>query len=240
LEVLAAVKRALNTKKVCRVVSTQLVEAGVDIDFPVVYRALAGLDSLAQAAGRCNREGQLTDEKGRAAPGQFIVFRAETKPPRGVLRTALEGTEGLLAAHGDQLDLLAPTTFTEFFKGLYFKSDKDASGIQTKRRDFNFADRKREFRMIDDYAVPVVVSYGDAVQRVDRYRHSPTRESRRALQPYIVQVAPWHLRTLSDMGAIERVDDAVTTLTQPFYSLYDQVFGLNIDADLDTSSAWVV
>lgn len=240
LQVLATIKQALKAGELCRVVSTQLVEAGVDIDFPVVYRALAGLDSLAQAAGRCNREGRLTDENGRAAPGQFIVFRAETKPPRGVLRTALEGTEGLLAAHGDQLDLLAPATFTEFFKGLYFKSDKDAAGIQTKRRDFNFADVDREFRMIDDYAVPVVVPYGYAVQRVDRYRHSPTRESRRALQPYIVQIAPWHLRTLSDVGAIERIDDVVTTLTQPFHSLYDQLFGLRIDADLDTSSAWVV
>ena len=240
LEVLAAVKTALKAEKVCRVVSTQLVEAGVDIDFPVVYRALAGLDSLAQAAGRCNREGSLTDGNGQPAPGQFIVFRAETKPPPGVLRMALDGTEGLLAAHGDRLDLLAPATFTEFFKGLYFKSDKDAAGIQTKRRDFNFADVDREFRMIDDYAVPVVMPYGDAVQRLERYRHSPTRASRRALQPYIVQVAPWHLRALSDSGATERIDDAVTTLTEPFYSLYDQVFGLSINADVDTSSAWVV
>ena len=221
-------------------VSTQLVEAGVDIDFPVVYRALAGLDSLAQAAGRCNREGRLTDENGQPAPGQFIVFRAETKPPPGVLRMALDGAEGMLAAHGARLDLLAPSTFTEFFRGLYFRSDVDGAGIQTKRRDFNFADVERAFRMIEDYTIPVVVPYGDAVQRLERYRHAPTRTSRRALQPYIVQVAPWHLRALSDVGAIDRIDDVVTTLTQPFYSLYDQVFGLSINADVDTSSAWIV
>jgi len=240
LEVLTAVKKALDAGDVCRVVSTQLVEAGVDIDFPVVYRALAGLDSLAQAAGRCNREGSLTDWNGQPAPGQFIVFRAETKPPPGVLRMALDGTEGLLAAHGDRLDLLAPSTFTEFFRGLYFRSDVDAAGVQTKRRDFNFADVERAFRMIEDYTIPVVVPHGDAVQRLERYRHSPTRTSRRALQPYIVQIAPWHLQTLSDVGAIEQIDDAVTTLTQPFDSLYDRVFGLRINTDVDTSSAWVV
>lgn len=241
LKVLAAVKRALDAGETCRVVSTQLVEAGVDIDFPVVYRALAGLDSLAQAAGRCNREGRLMDENGQPAPGQFIVFRAETKPPPGVLRMALEGTEGLLATHEDRLDLLAPSTFAEFFRGLYLRSDVDVEGIQTKRRDFNFADVEAAFRMIEDYTIPVVVPYdGDAVQRVDRYRHRPTRENRRALQPYIVQVALSHLRALSDVGAIDRIDDVVTALTEPFHSLYDQVLGLRINADVDTSSAWVV
>ena len=240
LEVLDAVKEALKDGEVCRVVSTQLVEAGVDIDFPVVYRCLAGLDSLAQAAGRCNREGRLSDRDGRPSMGQFVVFRAETKPPPGVLRMALEGAEGLLAAHGDRLDLLAPETFTEFFGGLYFRSDVDAAGIQTKRKDFNFADVERAFRMIEDYTVPVIVPYGDALRRIGRYRAEPTRASRRALQPFIVQVTPWHLRTLSDVGAVERVDDAVTALTEPFYSLYDEVFGLNINADVDTSAAWVV
>ncbi len=240
LEVLAAVKKALGAGEVCRVVATQVVEAGVDIDFPVVYRALAGLDSLAQAAGRCNREGRLTDGDGQPAPGQFIVFRAETKPPPGVLRMALDGTEGLLAAHGDRLDLLAPGTFTEFFQGLYFRSDVDAAGIQTKRRDLDFADVESAFRMIEDYTIPVVVLHGDAGQRLERYRRSPTRTNRRALQPYIVQVAPWHLQTLSDTGAVERIDDAVTALTQPFDSLYDREFGLRINADVDTSSAWVV
>jgi hypothetical protein len=116
----------------------------------------------------------------------------------------------------------------------------DAAGIQTKRKDCNFADVETAFQMIDDYTIPVIVPYGDALRRLERYRNWPTVASRRALQPFIVQVAPWHFRDLSDVGAIERIDDAVTTLTEPFYSLYDEMFGLNINADVDTSAAWIV
>jgi CRISPR-associated endonuclease/helicase Cas3 len=82
-QVVAKIKSVLRTEGPLRVVSTQLVEAGVDIDFPVVYRALAGLDSIAQAAGRCNREGKLNDTGQR---GRVIVFRPPKDAPSGLLR----------------------------------------------------------------------------------------------------------------------------------------------------------
>ena len=87
--VIADIKRRLHCGESVRVVSTQLVEAGVDLDFPVVYRALAGLDSLAQAAGRCNREGNLER-------GQVIVFVPPKPAPAGPLRRAAETTVSLL------------------------------------------------------------------------------------------------------------------------------------------------
>lgn len=240
LKVLNGIRNALEAKQVCRVVATQLVEAGVDIDFPVVYRTLAGLDSLTQAAGRCNREGQLVDESGQPIPGRFIVFRAETKPPARVLRMALETTETLIQFHGSQLDLLAPETSIEFFRSLYFKIDADAEGIQTKRADHNFADVEHAFQMIEDYSVAVVMPYGDARERLDRYRRAPSRVTRRGLQPFIVQVTPRQLQALSEKGAIEQIDEAVLTLSEPFSSLYDDAFGLRMDADVDTSQAWIV
>ena len=68
--VLEEIGRALRSGGTCRVVSTTLVEAGVDLDFPVVYRTLGGVDAMAQAAGRCNREGRMADEQGRPLPGR--------------------------------------------------------------------------------------------------------------------------------------------------------------------------
>src|SRR3954451_4600200 len=90
----------------CRVVATQLVEAEIDVDFPEVYRAFAGADSLAQAAGRCNREG-----RGR---GRLHVFFAPTRPPRGILRTAEEVARTMWK--GGELDLREPGTFQKYFR----------------------------------------------------------------------------------------------------------------------------
>ena len=102
--VISHVKQRLLAGESVRVVSTQLVEAGVDVDFPVVYRALAGLDSLAQAAGRCNREGTLER-------GEVMVFVPPTKAPLGPLRRAANTTVSLLAENPDHpltRDLFSP------------------------------------------------------------------------------------------------------------------------------------
>jgi len=93
----AQIKRLLADGKECRVVSTQVVEAGVDIDFPVVFRAMAGLDSIVQAAGRCNREGGL-------ARGRVVVFDTDEKPPPDIGRAAGD-TAQVLMPGVDALDL---------------------------------------------------------------------------------------------------------------------------------------
>ncbi len=105
-----------------RLISTQLIEAGVDIDFPVVYRALAGLDSIAQSAGRCNREGRL------AEPGRVIVFRPPSQAPAGLLRQGQQITEELI--HSGLDDALAPASFQRYFELLYSKGELDEKGIQ--------------------------------------------------------------------------------------------------------------
>ena len=117
-EVLAEVKRRLKAGEPCRLVATQLVEAGVDVDFPHVYRAFAGADSLAQAAGRCNREGK--------GDGLLHVFISPSEPPRGILQTAARIARAMWRE--GRLDLTAPGTFREYFSRLHRLGEQDVAG----------------------------------------------------------------------------------------------------------------
>ena len=231
--VLAEVKRRLEAGEPCRLVATQLVEAGVDIDFPVVYRTLAGLDSLAQAAGRCNREGTLVDERGEPRKGRYSIFRAETKPPPGILRLGLESTDALLQRYGGALDLTDPSTQEEYFRILYSKCETDAKGVQAERRQLNFATVAERVHLIEDgYTRPVVVPWREAAKRVSAFRARPNRTTQRALQPFLVEIREPDFVRLLGIGALENVDDSVHVLTQPYHHLYDAIFGLVIDGDV--------
>lgn len=154
---LAEVRRRLKAGERIHLVSTQLVEAGVDLDFPVVYRALAGLDSIAQAAGRCNREGRL--ERGRV-----IVFVPPKPAPRGLLRQAEEGGRQSLAERHP--DPLSPERFKAYFRDLYWNQGDRLDRERILRLldhqgDLRilFRSAAERFRLIPDEQLPVVVRY---------------------------------------------------------------------------------
>jgi CRISPR-associated endonuclease/helicase Cas3 len=220
-QTLEKIKETLKRATPCRVVSTQLVEAGVDVDFPLVYRALGGLDSIVQAAGRCNREGRI--ERGKT-----IVFRAHSAPPRGTPRRALEITESLMHEHGGKLDLNDPAIFEDYFRMLYFAEDLDAKGIQTLRQELRFASVSREFQLIEDgFTHSVVVPFGDASARLDELRRlGPTRETTRGLQAFTVNIYPDAFQKLSDAGALEEIIEGTWAVTGIFSGLYDKKYGL--------------
>ena len=127
-EVIALVRRYLalyragSLHKPLWLVSTQLIEAGVDLDFPCVYRAMAGLDSIAQAAGRCNREGKLPQL------GEVVVFRAEEGAPSGSLKQGQDISEEMLKA-GLLGDPLSPSVFAEYFRRFNGKGAVDKHDI---------------------------------------------------------------------------------------------------------------
>ena len=108
---LAGIKAMLKAGEACRLVSTRLIEAGVDIDFPVVFRAVAGLDSIAQAAGRCNREGRLP------RPGRLIVYTPEEGVPPGPFRPPAECAEEIMMKYEDPLSSRPSRSISAFYTG---------------------------------------------------------------------------------------------------------------------------
>jgi len=221
LDVLADVRERLRDGRPCRVVSTQLVEAGVDVDFPVVYRALGGLDSIVQAAGRCNREGLL-------ARGRVTVFRAPTTPPPGTPTRAAQVTESLLQRYGQALDAGNPALFDEYFRALYFAENLDANRVQPARAELKFATVADRFQLIEDgFTRTVIVPYGDARQRLKALRHNgPKRDALRRLQPFTVAVYPKSFESLWTSGALQEVAPGVFVLVDTFAQIYDLRFGL--------------
>lgn len=227
-DVLDVVKNRLSNGKPCRLVSTQLIEAGVDVDFPVVYRALGGLDSMVQAAGRCNREGRLEF-------GRVKIFRAPSKPPSGTARKAMDIAEGLLRKNGNSLDISAKNVFFEYFRSLYFKSELDAKRIQSLRQEFKFADVAGEFRLIEDgFTESIVVPYKEGHARLKKLlERGPSRATMRSLQPFIVNIYPKTFERLQSNGALEEVADGLFALNPVFTHLYTHTYGLAVEGEID-------
>lgn len=254
--VLAGVREDLRHDRPVRLIATSLVEAGVDLDFPVVYRAMAGLDSIAQAAGRCNRNGRLGREGGRV----FVFSPADSdahKPPPELSQFAEVAAE-VLRTHGT--DPLGLDTVTAYFADLYWQRELggdwragtscldealvgDRKGILAallesgRSLDFPFADISDAFRIIDDTQRPVIVPYApkaaDIAELLDALRHAPYPGSiARALQPYTVQIPRSACKRLLEARAAkpvspEKFGDQFLALDNP--DLYDARSGLDWD-----------
>lgn len=193
--------------KPCRVVSTQLVEAGVDVDFPLVYRSLAGVDSIAQAAGRCNREGLLS------SPGRVFVFTpAETKYETfGYLKQTAQTTESVLRHVSDPLSL---DCVKRYFEEHYSKQSRgntwDAKGILPKsklvggRLEAQFRDIEAAFKLIPEGQHAIVVPYGEEGRALcARIRNEPIPLSPadyRTAQRYSVSVHDAEFKELQKAG----------------------------------------
>lgn len=210
-EVLQQVRDRLTSLQPCLLISTQVVEAGVDLDFPVVYRAIGPLDRIVQAAGRCNREGKLKDLQGSLIKGQVIVFRPkEGKIPKGSpYEKAFEETSILLSRENLEWD--NPNIFDEYFRRLYMLVDKDVKKIQHDRFDLKYPDVAAKFRMIDDDTTPVVIEYDDRVRSlVHRIRQYGLRSGDlRALQPYLVNLRSREFRETEKLQLHELIAPGV-------------------------------
>ena len=183
----------------CRVVSTQLVEAGVDLDFPVVYRAMGPLDAIVQAAGRCDREGRLTAAAGEPE-GLLVVFNPEEDKSPYKQETNI--TRGLL--NRGTLSIHEPKHIRTYFNMVY-EGDRDPKLIQGMRQNLSFKDVAKAFAMIDDRTKAVLVPYNQAAKelmaRIQKERMI-TREVFGKIQQYQVGLYPHEFEEARRLGTI--------------------------------------
>jgi len=209
----------------CRVVSTQLVEAGVDLDFPIVYREIAGIDSINQAAGRCNRES-------RPEPGKVFIFEPE-KPlaSDSFLARAASIGRSVLRKYDDPMSLDA---IKDYFQSLYHQDESlldkykiiemlSECGVKLQ---FPFATVARVFQLIRNNQVPLIIPYDENCIKLlsdARWMDNPMKLARK-LQPYVVQLETYQYNALADNNLIETVADVFIVLADMRY--YDENKGL--------------
>ena len=231
MKVIKLIKEKLKNNEPVRVISTQLVEAGVDIDFPVVYRAFAGLDSVIQAAGRCNREGKL-NHVGQL--GQVFVFNLENTLLRGLMGKGATALRELLRM-SDRTDLFDPAVmaryFTLFYGGCNTFDKADIKGLLYKgfaEMNFMFATAAEKFCLIDDKnSVSILVNYGDGAALIRELKEKgPEFWLLRKLQQYSVSVKKWDFDELVRSGKVIEYS-GVFILEDP--SSYDPQAGLVLD-----------
>ncbi len=235
-EVLAAIREDLAAGRPCRVISTSLIEAGVDVDFPLVLRAEAGLDSILQAAGRCNREGRRDADASRT-----VVFRpADGKRPQS-MRAQIESSDAVFRLFEDVTSLAAVRAYFDQLFDRKGDETLDAKAIlracqdRMTTLDFPFATIAADFQMIDDYNLPLIVEWdSEAHAAVKALRRLPDGFSpggvARRLQAYTVGAPPKARAKLIAAGAAEviapeRYGDQFVVLTNG--DLYRPDIGLS-------------
>lgn len=199
--ILAEIRKRLSSSRQmpCRVVSTQLIEAGVDVDFPCVYRAVAGIDSIAQAAGRCNRNGIDED------PRKVYVFEFPEDSSCSFFRLAIQSAAKLFAPFAGRLT--APDCVTAYFRDYFWKNEQrmDSDGIITRycgpAQNGNIQYREiGRFEMIKSATIPVVIALNEEamklVQALEFVEHKGG--ILRKLQKFSVQIYSYQLEEIKD------------------------------------------
>lgn len=216
------VKKALKDESnaVVRMVATQLIEAGVDIDFPVVFRQEAGLDSVLQAAGRCNREGRLD-------MGETFVFSLQKPLPPGFISQ----TNNARLAMGKQHDWYAPEAMTAYFQQLYSRIgsfDKAHIKELLYKPEMQFETAASEFRLIDNKTTSVIVNWKNSMDIVEKLKlEGPTYRLMKELSQYSVNIRERDMKKLFGMGAIEELFEGVFVISDKAF--YDEKVGLVLD-----------
>ena len=223
---LEEIRRRLREGLPCRVISTSLIEAGVDVDFPAVFREEAGLDSILQAAGRCNREG-----KRPVSESIVTLFRGEAAPPP-LFQTAIGAGRMVLEQYDDIASREAIQAYFHTLLELKGAEAQDIYGILPKIRTelFPFQSVAERFHMIDSPTRTVYIPLGAGAELVGRLRAGErSRALFRQLGQYGVSIYENHFAALDQAGDLERLEDGSAILAT--LSLYSEETGLSLEAD---------
>ena len=231
---LDGIRDRLKNGEPCRVIATSLIEAGVDVDFPLVMRAEAGLDSVAQAAGRCNREGK------RPSENSFVWIFAPEEQWKAPPELATQAAVMRLTADSFSDDLLSTQAVAAYFAELYQLKGSELDNKKILKMhndtgqslDFPFQTIADKFRMIESHMQPLIIQFdGGAENLISGLHHADHIGSLlRKLQPYTVQIPEKALAALYKAGRIEPINEK--NFGKQFYTLigldlYDEVAGLS-------------
>ena len=230
--VLNEIRQRLKEGAVCRVLSTSLIEAGVDVDFPTVYREMAGLDSVLQAAGRCNREGRRS-----SAESIIAIFESEYTSPLLIKDNIGAANEALAGGADPGL----PETITKYFSLL-----RDIIGDGTDKADvvkklergisgcmMPFDSVAQGFHMIDNNTKTVYIPLEEGAAIAEKLKSGfATREVYRKAGRYGVNAYDIQYRRLLDAGNIEPLDENSAVLVN--MELYNENTGLSLDCEQET------
>ena len=225
-ETISEIKRLLkkDENSTIRVVSTQLVEAGVDIDFPVVYRQEAGLDSILQSAGRCNREGQ-------ASMATTNVFMLDAPLPRGFITQTNNARKNMTHDY----DWFSQSAMTEYFKQLYSRIDdfdKSQIGSLLYREDMQFESASNKFKLIDDVTTSIIVNWKNSLDLVQQLKKEGiSYVLMQKLSQYSVNVRRYDFEKLCSYGV-------VTEIVEGIFMIEDRSFYSN-EIGLHTNNHWM-
>lgn len=228
------IRGRLKNGEPCRVIATSLIEAGVDVDFPLVMRAEAGLDSVAQAAGRCNREGK------RPSENSFVWIFAPEEQWKAPPELATQAAVMRLTADSFSDDLLSTQAVAAYFAELYQLKGSELDNKKILKMhndtgqslDFPFQTIADKFRMIESHMQPLIIPFDvDAENLISSLHHADHIGGLfRKLQPYTVQIPEKALAALYKAGRIEPINEK--NFGKQFYALigldlYDEVAGLS-------------
>ncbi|MDE5898812.1 MAG: CRISPR-associated helicase Cas3' [Treponemataceae bacterium] len=237
-EAISEIKQKVKNNKTVRVISTQLIECGVDIDFPVVFRAMAGVDSIAQSAGRCNREGRLAEF------GTVHLFEPPTETPAGLLRKGADATRDLLRKYNYNLEL-TPSLYKEYFKHFYasvndFDKPKFADCMLDENEDgiFQFRTLSDNYRLINDsFQKPVIIRYFSPKTKKSNdgllaqlMNQGPDKRLMRKLGRYSVNLPKTEIAELARLGRIIEPFDGIFVQAPDDENLYQYGKGLAADS----------